>query len=148
LIDTQKAAQEQWMQMEDAMAKVKAQMVICENQIQKQVNLMDKNKNEVLFAENKVTELIRDLREHERTMKATLHEIYEAQQKHQATQLENFELVVTQMKSCAKRGEGVLERNISALQTNQAIIGRCEELLKERKPEICKPPQCALHGGK
>jgi len=126
------------------MAKVKAQMVICENQIQKQVSLMAKNKNEILFAEKKVTVTveefkIRDLREHERTMKATLHEIYEAQQKHQATQLENFELVVTQMKSCAKRGEGVLERKISAeiLQTNRAIIGRCEELLKERKPGIC-----------
>ena len=136
------------------MAKVKAQMVICENQIQKQVNLMDKNKNEVLFAENKVTdtveELIRDLREHERTMKATFMKSMKPNKKHQATQPENFELVVTQMKSCAKRAEGVLERNISAeiLQTNQAIIGRCEELLKERKPEICKPPQCALHGGK
>ena len=146
MIDTQKAAQERKMQMADAMAKVKAEMVICENQVQKQVSLMEKNKNEILFAEKKMTDtvekLIRDLREHERTMKAKFHEIYEAQQKHHATRLDNFELVVTQLKSCVERGEGVLERNISVeiLQTNQAIIGRCEELLNARKPEIYKPP--------
>ena len=146
MIDTQKAAQGQKMQMADAMAKVKAEMVICENQVQKQVDLMAKNKNEILFAEKKMTdtveELIRDLREHERTMKAKFQEIYEAEQKHHATRLENFELVITQLKSCIERGEGVLGRNICAeiLQTNQAIIGRCEELLNPRKPEIHRPP--------
>ena len=146
MIDTQKAAQIQKMQMADAMAKVKAETVICENQIQKEIDLMAKNKHEILFAEKKMTdaveELIRDLREHERTMKARLHEIYEAQQKYHATRLDDFELVVTQLKSCVERGEGVLERNISAeiLQANQAIIGRCEELLNTRKPKIYKPP--------
>ena len=107
---------------------------------------MDKNKNEILSAEKKMTEaveeMIRDLREHERKMKANLTEIYEAQQKHHATRLENFELIVTQLKSCVERGESILERNISAeiLQTNQAIVGRCEELLNAKKPEIYKPP--------
>jgi len=145
MIDTQKAAQIQKMQMADAMAKVKAEMVICENQIQKQVNLMDRNKHEILLAEKKMTdtveELIRDLREHERTMKTRLQEIYEAQQKHHATRLDDFELVVTQLKSCVERGESISERNISVeiLQTNQAIIGLCEELLNTRKPEIYKP---------
>jgi len=145
MIDTQKAAQEQKMQMADAMAKVKAEMVICQSQIQQQIDLMEENKNEILFAEKKMTdtveELIRDLQEHVTTMKAKFHEIYEAQQKHHATRLDNFELIVTQLKSCVERCESILERNISVeiLQTNQAILGRCEELLKERKPEIYKP---------
>ena len=146
MIDTQKAAQEQKMQMADALAKVNAEMVVCENQIQKQVDLMDKNKNEILFAEKKMTntveELIRDLREHERTMKTKFQQIYEAEQKHHATRLENFELVVTQLKSSIEKGESILQRDISAeiLQTNQAIIERCEELLNAAKPEIYKPP--------
>ena len=74
-------------------------------------------------------------------MKTKFAEIYEAQQKHHATQLENFELVLTQLKSCVERGESIVQRNISAeiLQTNQAIIERCEELLKARKAEIYKP---------
>ena len=44
------------------MAKVKAEMVICENQIQKQVSLMAKNKNEILFAEKKVTVTVEEFR--------------------------------------------------------------------------------------
>ena len=40
------------------------------------------------------------------------------------------------------RGESALERNVSAeiLQTNQIIVGRCEELLNVTKPDIYKPP--------
>ena len=86
--------------------------------------------------------MIRDLREHERVMKAKFAEIYEAQQKLHATQLENFELVLTQLQSCIERGENALERNVSAeiLQTNQIIVGRCKELLNVSKPDIYKPP--------
>ena len=145
ITDTQKAAQIQKMQMKDALEKVKAETVIYENEIRKQTELMDKTKNEILSAEKKMTdaveERIRELREHERVMKAKFAEIYEAQQKHHATQLENFELVLTQLKSCVERGESIVQRNISAeiLQTNQAIIKRCEELLKARKLDIYKP---------
>ena len=145
MTDTQKAAQVQKMQMKDALEKVKAETVIYENKIRKQTELIDKNRNEILSCEKKMTdlveELIRDLREHERIMKTKFAEIYEAQQKHHATQLENFELVLTQLKSCVERGESIVQRNISAeiLQTNQAIIERCEELLKAKNPEIYKP---------
>ena len=146
MTDTQKAAQVQKMQMKDALEKVKAETVIYENEIRKQTELMDKTKNEILSAEKKMTdaveERIRELREHERVMKAKFAEIYEAQQKHHATQLENFELVLTQLQSCIERGESALERNVSAeiLQTNQIIVGRCEELLNVTKPDIYKPP--------
>ena len=146
MTDTQKAAQAQKMQMAEAVKKVKAETVICENEIKEQIELMDRNKHEILSAEKKVTEaveeIIRDLREHERKVKANLTEIYEAQQKYHATRMEIFELIVTQLKSCVERGESILERNISAeiLQTNQAIVGRCEELLNTFKPDIYKPP--------
>ena len=131
--------------MMDALEKVKAETVVYEKKVRKQTELMDKNKKEIMSCEKKMTDLvedlIRDLREHERVMKTKFAEIYEAQQKHHATQLENFELVLTQLKSCVERGESIVQRNISAeiLQTNQAIIKRCEELLKARKPEIYKP---------
>ena len=146
ITDTQKAAQVQKMQMAEAVKKVKAETVIYENEIKKQIELMDKNKHEISSAEKKMTEaveeMIRKLREHETKVKSNLTEIYEAQQKHHATRMENFELIVTKLKSCVERGESILERNISAeiLQTNQAIVGRCEELLNASKPEIYKPP--------
>ena len=146
MTDTQKAAQVQKMEMKDALEKVKAETVIYENEIRKQTELMDKAKNEILSAEKKMTdaveERIRELREHERVMKAKFAEIYEAQQKHHATRLENFELVLTQLQSCIERGESALERNVSAeiLQTNQIIVGRCKELLNVTKPEIYNSP--------
>ena len=145
MTDTQKAAQVQQMQMTDALEKVKAETVVYEKKVRQQTELMDKNKKEIMSCEKKMTdlveELIRDLREHETIMKTKFAEIYEAQQKHHATQVENFELVLTQLKSCVERGESIVQRNISAemLQTNQAIIKRCEELLKARKPDIYKP---------
>ncbi|CAH3151955.1 unnamed protein product [Porites lobata] len=145
MTDTQKAAQVQKMQMKDALEKVKAETVVYEKKVQKQTELMDRNKKEIMSCEKKMTDLvedlIRDLREHERVMKTKFAEIYEAQQKHHATQLENFELVLTQLKSCVERGESIVQRNISVeiLQTNPGIIKRCEELLKARKPDIYKP---------
>ena len=145
MTDSEKVAQVQKMQMIDALEKVKAETVVYENEIRKQTELMDDDRNEILSCEKKMTdlveELIRDLREYEKDMKTKFSEIYEAQQKHHATQLENFELVLTQLKSCVERGDSIVQRNISAeiLQTNQAIIERCEELLKARKPEIYKP---------
>ena len=145
MTDTQKAAQVQKMQMMDALEKVKAETVDYEKKVRKQTELMDKNKKEIMSCEKKMTDLvedlIRDLREHERIMKTKFAEIYEAQQKHHATQLENFELVLTQLKSCVERGESIVQRNISAeiLQTNQAIVKRCEELLKARKTDIYQP---------
>ena len=140
MTETQKAAQEQKMQMADALAKVKTEIVRCENEIKKQIDLKNKNKMEIMNEEKKMTDtvekLIRDLREHEKKMKDKFREIDEAQQKRHATRLENFELVVSQLKSCVERGRSILERNMSAeiLQTNHAILGRCNELLKARKP--------------
>ena len=131
--------------MTDALEKVKAETVVYEKKVRQQTELMDKNKKEIMSCEKKMTDLvedlIRDLREHERIMKTKFAEIYEAQQKHHATQVENFELVLTQLKSCVERGESIVQRNISAeiLQTNQAIVKNCEELLKARKPKLYKP---------
>ncbi|XP_068675866.1 E3 ubiquitin-protein ligase TRIM71-like [Montipora foliosa] len=144
--DTQKAAQEQKMQMADAVVKVKAEMVRYDSEIKKQTDLRNKNKIEILNEEKKMTDtvekLIRDLREHERKMKDKFREIYEAEQKHQATRLENFELVATQLKSCFERCQSILERNFSVeiLQTNHAILGRCNELLNVRKPDLYMSP--------
>ena len=144
--DTQKAAQEQKMQMADAVAKVKAEMVRYESEIKKQTDLRNKNKVEILNEEKKMTDtvekLIRDLREHERKMKDKFREIYEAEQKHHATRLENFELVATQLKSCFERCQSILDRNFSVeiLQTNHAILGRCNELLNVRKPDLYMSP--------
>ena len=144
--DTQKAALEQKMQMTEALAKLKAEILLHENEIKKQTELKDKNVTDIMNAEKKMTdsveEWIRDLREHEKKMKQKFREIYEAEQKQHETRLQNLELITTQLKSCVERGQGVLERNISAeiLQTNHTILQRCEELMNARKPDRYKSP--------
>ncbi|XP_067028616.1 E3 ubiquitin-protein ligase TRIM71-like [Acropora muricata] len=146
MTDTQQAAQEQKIQMAEAVAKLKAEVLLYENEIKKQTELRDKNVTDIMNAEKKMTdsveEWIRNLREHEKKMKQKFREIYEAEQKQHGTRLENLELITTQMKSCLERGQGVLERNISAeiLQTNHTILQRCDELINARKSDRYKSP--------
>ncbi|XP_067028519.1 E3 ubiquitin-protein ligase TRIM71-like [Acropora muricata] len=146
VFDTQKAAQEQKLQMADAVAKVKAEILEYENKIKKQTELKDKNVADIMNAEKKMIdtldEWMRDLRQHKKKMKEKFREIYEAEQKQHETQLENLELITTQLKSCVERGQGILERNISTeiLQTNPAILRRSDELLRAIKPDVYKSP--------
>ena len=146
MTDTQQAAQEQKIQMAEAVAKLKAEVLLYENEIKKQTELRDKNVTDIMNAEKKMTdsveEWIRNLREHEKKMKQKFREIYEAEQKQHGTRLENLELITTQMESCLERGQGVLERNISAeiLQTNHTILQRCDELINARKSDRYKSP--------
>ena len=146
MVDIQKAADEQKMKIADALEKVKTQVAVYESQMKKEKELMDKGELEISSAQRKMTETvdncIRILTEHKSAMNAKFDEINQAQQKAHTTQLENFQFAVTQLKSSVEQGENILERNISAeiLQTKEVIIGRCEELLNARKPEMYKPP--------
>ena len=146
MTDAQKAAEEQKLQMAEVVAKVKAENLLYEDQIKKQTELKNQNIADIMSAEKKMTdtveELIRDLREHEKKMKDKFREIYEAEQKQHAARLGNLELITTQLKSFVERGQGILKRNISAeiLQTNPAIIGRCDELLNTRKANVYNSP--------
>ncbi|XP_029201172.2 E3 ubiquitin-protein ligase TRIM71-like [Acropora millepora] len=144
--DTRKAALEQKMKLMEAVAKLKAEILLFENEIKTQTELKDKNVTDIMNAEKKmrdsVEEWIGHLREHEKKMKQRFREIYEAEQKQHETRLENLELITTQLKSCVERGQGVLERNISAeiLQTNHTILQRCDELINARKSDRYKSP--------
>ena len=146
MTDTQKAAQKQKSQMSEAVAKLKAEILLYENEIKKQTELKDKNITDIINEEKKmkdtVEESIRDLREHEKKMKQKFLDIYEAEQKQHEIRLENLELITTQLKSYVERGQGILKRNISAeiLQTNHTILERCDELLNARKSDRYKSP--------
>ena len=146
MTDTLKAAQKQKMQIADAVAKVKEEIVRYENEMKIQTDLKNKNKTEIMNEEKKMTDtvnkLICDLLEHEKKMKDKFRQIYKAEQKHHEMRLENFELVATQLKSCVELGQSILERNISSeiVQTNPAILGRCNDLLNDRKPDLYRSP--------
>ncbi|XP_015762184.1 PREDICTED: E3 ubiquitin-protein ligase TRIM71-like isoform X2 [Acropora digitifera] len=144
--DTRKAALEQKMKLMEAVAKLKAEILLYANEIKTQTELKDKNVTDIMNAEKKmrdsVEEWIRNLREHEKKMRQRFRGIYEAEQKQHETRLKNLELITTQLKSCVERGQGVLERNISTeiLQTNHTILQRCDELINTRKSDRYKSP--------
>ena len=146
MTDAQKAAQEQKIQMAEALAKVRAEILVYETEIKKQTDLKSKNIADIMKAEKKMTntveEWIRNLREHEKKMKEEFRGIYEAEQKKHAKRLVRFNLITDQLKSCVERGQGILERNMSAeiIQGNPAILGRCDELLRTRKPDVYNSP--------
>ena len=62
MTETKKAAQEQEMQMADAVAKVKAVIVRYENEIKKQIDLKKKNEIEIMKEEKKMTTTRSDYR--------------------------------------------------------------------------------------
>ena len=146
MTDTQKAAERPKLQMAEVVAKVKAEILLYEHQIKKQTELKNQNIADIKNAEKKMTdtveEVIRDLREHKQKMKDKFREIYEVEQKQHAARLEILELINAQLKIFVGRGQGILERNISAesLQANPAIIGRCDELLNTRNAIVYNSP--------
>ena len=73
MTDIQKAAEERKLKMAEVVTKVKAEILLYEEQIKKQTELKNQNIADIMNAEKKMTdtvgELIRDLREHDKKMK-------------------------------------------------------------------------------
>ncbi|XP_022810447.1 E3 ubiquitin-protein ligase TRIM71-like [Stylophora pistillata] len=147
MVDMLKAADEQKMQIDETLKKVKEEVAIFEKKMKDQTEFMDKNKTQISAAREKMNETVDDcirlLTEHKTIMNAKFDEIDQAHQKAHATHLENFQLAITQLGSSLQQGENILERNINAeiLQTKPVIIRRCEDLLNAIKPKIYKPPR-------
>lgn len=145
LVDIQQAAEGRKIQITEVIDKAKAQVAVVERKMNRQIEVMKRTTHEMVTAGNKITaivdELVRALREHETAMKTKLGQINEAQQRDHATQLENFQLVVSQLKGFVECGEGVLQRNIASeiLQAQQNVTSRFEELLGASETEIYRP---------
>ena len=145
MVDIQQAAEERKIQITEAVDEAKGQVAVVEEKITRQIELMKESSDEVLTAQNKITatvdELVRILREHERTAKIKLGQINEVQQRDHATRLENFQLVVSQLNGFVECGEGILQRSIASeiLQAEQTVIGRFEKLFSASETKIYSP---------
>ena len=93
------------------MKKMKAEIVIFENEMKEQTELMDRNKSLISAAREKMNETVHDcirfLTEHKAIMNAKFDEIDQAHQKSHTTHLENFQLAVGQLKSFLEQGESI-----------------------------------------
>ena len=146
MLDIQQAADKEKLQMADVLENVEAEIVFYEKEMKKAADLIHKSEREITAAQRKMTESvdnrIRELMAYKTSMNAKLDEISQAQKQAYQTETGKFQVSVNQMKTFVEQGKDILQRSINAeiLETNQLIIGRGEELLNARKPDIYKPP--------
>ncbi|XP_078359456.1 uncharacterized protein LOC144643932 [Oculina patagonica] len=147
-VDIEQAAEQQKQQMEEVLQEMKEKIDEREMQTEKTTELLRKSREKIAAARNKLLttaeELIRVLKEHEKTMEYELDVLEEREKGYHAIQLEHFQTSITQLKASVKNCEAILQRNISfeILQAQQAAIERCKGLLnslKSTKMDIYKP---------
>ena len=144
-VNIQQAAEEEKLMLEETVEQVKLEIVDIEMQMKTTTELLTVSKEKIAKARKNVwttiEELIRVLKEHERTMLTKLDVIEKAQQRDHSTQLEHLQASVNELKSYVKNCEEVLRKNVSVeiLQAHQAEIEKCKGVVKVAKKEIYKP---------
>ena len=145
MLDIQQAAEERKVQITKAVDEAKAEIVVVERKIKRQMEFMKRSTDEMFASQNKVTaivnELVRILREHEAAVKARLIQINEAQQRDHETRTEEFRLTVSRLNGFVERGNAILHRNIPSeiIRTELTVTSRLEELSKAARVMILQP---------
>ena len=145
MLDIQQAAEERKVQIKKAVEEAKAEIVVVERKMKRQMEFMKKSTDEMFASQNKVTaivdELVQILREHEAAVKARLIQINEAQQRDHETRTEEFRLTVSRLNGFVERGNAILHRNIPSeiIRTELTVTSRLEELSKAARVMILQP---------
>ena len=127
------------------MDRVKADVDFLEAKMKEQSRLMNNSEEEVVAAQNKVTETVEEiigrLREHEAEMKSQLTKINKTQQSKYGTRLADLQLCVKQLKVSIEYDEGVLQKRdcLEILQADNAAFSLCEENLNIQEIELYRP---------
>lgn len=145
-MDIQHAGEEQKIHVTKTVKRAqKTKLNTVENMMKKQTELMKKSEEEILTAENDVTEyvnkMVQRLREQETVIKTELATVRNSQQGYYQNNMGNFQLFATQLRGSVEYCEGVVQRNVSheILQAGNAVLSYCEELLNTQEIELYKP---------
>ncbi|XP_078374589.1 uncharacterized protein LOC144658124 [Oculina patagonica] len=144
-VDIEQAAEEQKLNLEELVQEMKLGIADHEEQIEKTTEFLRKSREKIAAARNNVLttveELFRVLKEHEIAIDTKLDVIEEQQKRDHATQLEHFQISVTQLKTSVEYCEAILQRNnsVEILEAQQRAIEKCKGILKATKMNIYKP---------
>ena len=145
-VDIRQAAAERKVPMAKTLYEAKAEIVVVDSKINKQIELRKKSKARIAAAEDKVTEtveeLVQILRDHEKTVKAKLIEIDEKQEQDHARELEKFQILATKLKCSVEHGEDIFQRDIAVeiLEEEHVVFVPCKDLLSQcQKMKVHKP---------
>ena len=145
MLDIQQAAEERKVQITKAVDEAKAEIVVVERKMKRQMEFMKKSTDEMFASQNKVTaivdELVQILREHEAAVKARLIQINEVQQRDHETRTEEFRLTVSRLNGFVERGNAILHRNIPSeiIRTELTVTSRLGELSKAARVMTLQP---------
>ena len=146
-MDIQQAAEDEKMQMTQVFHQAKIRVANIETKMKEQIELMEKNTDEISAAEKKMTEtveeIIRIAREHETAIKTELAEIKEAKKRDHLTKMKKFQQLAAEIKSSVQHGEEIVQRNIAPeiLQAGHAVVCCCKKLSNSSEIKIYNPQQ-------
>ena len=144
-MDIQGAAEDKKVQRRKIVDRAKADVVFLEAKMKEQNGLMDKSEEEVVAAQNKVTEnvekLIVLLREHEAEMMMQLTKINETQHREHTKRLTDLQLCINELKDSIEYDEDVLQKSecFEILQADNAAFSLREENLNIQEIELYRP---------
>ena len=136
-VEIQEAAEERKVVMAKILNEAKAEIVVFEDKVNKQIELRNESKARMAATESRVTEtveeLIQALRDEEKTVKEKLIAIDEEQEKDHAAQLEKFQMFATELKTSVEQGEEIFQRDIATeiLQEENVVFAACKELVSQ-----------------
>ena len=144
-VDIDQAAEQHRVAIEDIVQEMKRKIADHKEQAERTKESFNRSGESIATARNKlmtsVEELIRFLREYEKTAITKLEIIEGKYQREQAAQQEHFEISMNQLQIQVEGCEDILKRNksVEILQAHHALIGRCRGLLNAEKLSIYKP---------
>lgn len=144
-VDIDQAAEQHRVDIEDIVQEMKRKIADHKEQAERTKESFNRSGESIATARNKlmtsVEELIRFLREYEKTAITKLEIIEGKYQREQAAQQEHFEISMNQLQTQVEGCENILKRNksVEILQAHHALIGRCRGLLNAEKLSIYKP---------
>ena len=144
-VDIDQAAEQHKVEIEDIVQEMKRKIADHKEKAERTQEFFNRSRECIATARNKVMtsveELIRFLREYEKTTITKLENIEGKNQREHAAQQEHFEISMTQLQVQVEGCESILQRkkSVEILQAHHALIGRCRGLLDAEKLNIYKP---------
>ena len=143
--DIHQAAEQHEVDIEEIVQEMKRKIADHKEQAEKTKESFNRSRESIATARIKVMtsveELIRFLREYEKTTITKLENIEGKYQREHAAQQEHFEIHMTQLQVQVEGCENILQRkkSVEILQAHHALIGRCRGLLNAEKLSIYGP---------
>ena len=144
-VEIQQAAEQRKVDIEEIVQKMKRKIADHKEQAERTKESLNRSRESIATARNKVMtsveDLIRFLRDYEKTTITKLEIIEGKYQREQAAQQEHFEISMNQLQTQVEGCENILKRNksVEILQAHHALVGRCSGLLDAEELNIYKP---------